>query len=203
MKIVQDYYYKKAKKDKYPARSVYKLEEAQQKFRFLQRGDKVLDLGCAPGSWSLYSSKIVGPQGYVIGVDLQKTKKVTFAKSAPIELIQANIIDPDFLTLVGHKMPFNVVVSDIAPKTTGHKFSDHLKSIELSKQALNIAIKVLCDGGHFYCKVFQGEDFPEYVKEVRRYFKTTKVVKPKSSRIESREVFVLGMNFKLRGLAAL
>lgn len=196
MKIVQDYYYKKAKKEKYPARSVYKLEEAQQKFKFLRRGDKVLDLGCAPGSWSLYSAKIVGPQGYVIGVDLQKTNKVTFAQSAPIELIQANIIDPDFLAIVGHKMPFDVVVCDIAPRTTGHKYSDHLKSIELAKQALHIATLTLCHGGHFYCKVFQGEDFPEYVKEVRRYFKTTKVVKPKSSRIESREVFVLGMNYK-------
>ena len=134
---------------------------------------------------------------------MQKTNKKTFAKSAPIELIQANINDSEFLSIVGHKMPFNVVVCDIAPKTTGHKFSDHLKSIELAKQALLIASQVLCDGGHFYFKVFQGEDFPDYVKEVRRYFKTTKVVKPKSSRVESREVFVLGMNFKLRGGVAL
>ena len=88
------------------------------------------------------------------------------------------------------------MVSDLAPKTTGHKFSDHLKSVELSRQALTIATQLLCPGGHFYCKVFQGEDFPDFVNEVRRFFKKTKIVKPKSSRVESREVFVLGLEFK-------
>ena len=200
MKKVQDYYFKKAKKEKYPARSVFKLEEAQRKFRFLKRGDRVLDLGCHPGSWSIYAAKQVGSHGLVVGADLQKSKSVSFAGAAPIEFLCADIFKEEFFLEIKQKIPFQVVVSDLAPKTTGHKFSDHLKSIELSKKALSLATRLLSPGGAFYCKVFQGEDFPDYVAEVRRYFKKTKVVKPKSSRVESREVFVLGMDFKGAGV---
>jgi 23S rRNA (uridine2552-2'-O)-methyltransferase len=196
VKKVQDYYFKKAKQENYPARSIYKLEEAQQKHQFIKSGDKVLDLGCHPGSWSLYAAKICGINGFVLGVDLQKSNIVPVSGSARIELSCADIFDPDFITFLSGKIPFQVVVSDLAPKTTGHKFSDHLKSIELSRRALAIACQSLCRGGHFYCKVFQGEDFPDFVNEVRHYFKKTKIVKPKSSRVESREVFVLGLEFK-------
>src|SRR6056300_1387738 len=84
MRKVQDYYFKKAKKENYPARSVYKLEEAQKKYRFLQTGNGVLDLGCQPGSWSIYAARIVGPAGLVVGVDLQEGKKISIAKAAEI-----------------------------------------------------------------------------------------------------------------------
>ncbi len=196
MKKVQDYYFKKAKKEKYPARSVYKLEEAQNKFHFMKKNNRVLDLGCHPGSWAIYAAKIVGSQGLVVGVDLHKSKNVAFANSAGIEFLKADIFSPDLVDVITGKPQFAVVVSDLAPKTTGHKFSDHLKSIELSRQALYIASLVLSSGGHFYCKVFQGEDFPVFVSEVRNLFKKVKVVKPKSSRTESREVFVLGLEYK-------
>ncbi|MBI5559340.1 MAG: RlmE family RNA methyltransferase [Deltaproteobacteria bacterium] len=196
MKKVQDYYFKKAKQDNYPARSVYKLEEAQQKHHIIKAGNKVLDLGCHPGSWSLYAAKIAGREGLVVGVDLQKSTIAPVAGGARIEFICADIGADDFIASLSDKLPFQVVISDLAPRTTGHKFSDHLKSIELSRQALAIASHVLCRGGHFYCKVFQGEDFPDFVNEVRLLFHKTKVVKPKSSRVESREVFVLGVEFK-------
>jgi len=195
VKKVQDYYFKKAKQENYPARSIYKLEEAQQKHHFIKPGDKVLDLGCHPGSWSLYAAKISGGNGSVVGVDLQKSSIVPATGCGRIEFICADIFGADFIPFLADKMPFQVVVSDLAPKTTGHKFSDHLKSIELSRRALAIASQSLCRGGHFYCKVFQGEDFPDFVNEVRHYFKKTKIVKPKSSRVESREVFVLGLEF--------
>ncbi len=195
MKKVQDYYFKKAKQDNYPARSVYKLEEAQKKYGFIKTGDKVLDLGCHPGSWSLYAAKIVGPRGIVYGADLQKSNPVSVSGGGQIEFICADIFDDDFLSPASLHLPFQVVLSDLAPKTTGHKFSDHLKSIELSRRALYIAGKVLRQGGQFYCKVFQGEDFPVFVNEVRQFFKKVKVVKPKSSRVESREVFLLGFDF--------
>ena len=196
VKKVQDYYFKKAKRENYPARSIYKLEEAQQKHHFIKPGDKVLDLGCHPGSWSLYAAKISGVNGSVVGVDLQKSYIVPVSGIAQIEFICSDIFDTDFIAFLSSKIPFQVVVSDLAPKTTGHKFSDHLKSIELSRRALAIASKSLCRGGHFYCKVFQGEDFQDFVNEVRHFFKKTKIVKPKSSRVESREVFVLGLEFK-------
>ena len=195
MKKVQDYYFKKAKQDKYPARSIYKLEEAQQKHHFIKPGDKVLDLGCHPGSWSLYAAKIVGTGGTVVGADLQKTTAKPAPGGARIDFVCLDIFAVDFIDLVPVTIPFQVVISDLAPKTTGNRFTDHLKSIELSRRALAIACLALCRGGHFYCKVFQGEDFQDFVDEVRRCFKKTKIVKPKSSRVESREVFVLGLEF--------
>ena len=196
MKKVQDYYFKKAKQDNYPARSIYKLEEAQQKHHFIKPGDKVLDLGCHPGSWSLYAAKIVGNGGAVVGADLQKSTSKPFAGSARIDFVCLDIFDADFSNRLPVQIPCQRVISDLAPKTTGNKFTDHLKSIELSRRALAIACLALCRGGHFYCKVFQGEDFPDFVNEVRQFFRKTKIVKPKSSRVESREVFVLGLEFK-------
>ena len=195
MKKVQDHYYKKAKKENYPARSVYKLEEAHKRFSIFNKGDTVLDLGCHPGSWSIYAAKMVGTQGKVIGIDLQKSNKYSFANAAKMELVCGDIYDDELFDSLSSE-EFKVVLSDMAPKTTGHKFSDHLKSIELSRRALEISKIVLPTGGNFYCKVFQGEDFPDYVAEVKVVFKKVKVVKPKSSRVESREVFVLGRNKK-------
>lgn len=198
MKKVQDYYFKKAKQENYPARSVYKLEEAQQKYRFMQSGDRVLDLGCHPGSWSLYAAKVVGEKGFVLGVDLQKTKIVHAQGSALVEVLCTDIFDPSFIDKIAPYVPFQVVISDLAPKTTGNRFRDHLKSVELSHRALEIACQSLNRGGNYYCKVFQGEDFSIFVDQVRHCFNKTKIVKPKSSRAESREVFVLGLELKTK-----
>ncbi len=195
MRKSQDYYFNKAKKEKYPARSVFKLEEAQQKHKIIKPGNKVLDLGCHPGSWSIYAAKQVGQNGKVIGVDQHTTKPYQFAGAAKMKLIKADIFSEEIFSTLGQES-FDVVLSDMAPATSGHKFSDHLRSIELSRRALEIACQTLVKGGHFYCKVFQGEDFPDFVTEARRFFKKVKTVKPKSSRVESREVFVLAQNKK-------
>jgi 23S rRNA (uridine2552-2'-O)-methyltransferase len=193
---VHDYYFKKAKREKYPARSVYKLEEAQKKYRLLQPGDSVLDLGCQPGSWSMYAARVVGPGGRVIGVDLQEGKKVRLANAAEIEYHCADIMEPDFIEwLQKVKKCFRVVLSDIAPRTSGNKFVDQQQSIHLANRVVDIAEALLENNGNIYFKVFEGEDFREVVDSVRKRFKTTKIVKPKSSRAESREVFVLGMGF--------
>jgi len=196
MRKVQDYYFKKAKKEKYPARSVYKLEEAHKKHRFLRPGDTVLDLGCQPGSWSMYAARIVGPGGRVIGVDLQGGKKVRLANAATIEYHCIDIMEPDFIEwLQKITKCFRVVLSDIAPSTSGNKWVDQQQSIRLALRVVEIAEGVLESGGNLYFKVFEGEDFKELVDSVRKRFKTTRIVKPKSSRSESREVFVLGMGF--------
>ena len=192
MKKVQDHYFNKAKKDNYPARSVYKLEEAQKKFQILRRNDKVLDLGCHPGSWAKYAAGIVGGKGRVVGIDLQQCRIKSPPGGGEIKLIRGDIFDSELTVL--QEAEFDVVLSDMAPKTSGNKFADHVQSVELARRALEIANKVLRKNGHFYCKVFQGEDFPGFVKDTRQFFSKVKVVKPKSSRQESREVFVLGMN---------
>lgn len=197
MRKINDYYSKKAKKDKYPARSVYKLAEVQQKYKFLRRGDSVIDLGCYPGSWSLYASEVIGPKGLVVGVDLQQADSSKRADGAPIHWLCQDIMEPELLVAVRKFRPaFKVLVSDLAPRTTGSKWADAQKSLLLVRHTLALTEELLLNKGHYLCKVFQGEDFPDFVAEVKRKFAMAKVLKPKSSRIESREVFVLGMDFK-------
>lgn len=196
---VKDFYYQKAKKDKYPARSIYKLEEAQKKYHFLRRGDGVLDLGCCPGSWSLYASEVVGETGLVVGVDLQETARSPRPEGAPIHWITADIMSPDLVSLLRRIRPaFRNLISDLAPKTTGNRWADHQQSLVLIRHTLVLAETLLHEKGNFFCKAFQGEDFPAFVQEVQERFEQVKVIKPKSSRTESREVFVLGMGFRRR-----
>jgi len=199
MRKVQDYYFKKAKKENYPARSVYKLEEAQKKYRFLQTGNGVLDLGCQPGSWSIYAARIVGPAGLVVGVDLQEGKKISIAKAAEIVWFCDDIM-ADYIIEKIQKIEkdFQTILSDIAPRTSGNKWVDQQQSLNLARRVLELAGELLESGGNIYVKVFEGEDFREFVDSVRKSFKTVKIVKPKSSRSESREVFVLGMGYLKR-----
>ena len=196
MRKVQDYYFKKAKKENYPARSVYKLEEAQKKYRFLQTGNGVLDLGCQPGSWSIYAARIVGPAGLVVGVDLQEGKKISIAKAAEIVWFCDDIM-ADYIVekVIKTRKDFQTILSDIAPRTSGNKWVDQQQSLNLARRVLELAGELLESGGNIYVKVFEGEDFREFVDSVRKNFKTVKIVKPKSSRSESREVFVLGMGY--------
>ncbi len=197
MRKVKDFYYKKAKKDNYPARSVYKLEEALKKHKFLRKGDAVLDLGCCPGSWSLYASEVVGKSGIVVGADLQEVSASPRAGGSEIIWLRQDIMNPEFLAKVRTLRPsFRVVLSDLAPRTTGNRWADHQQSMRLIRETLAIAQKLLSEKGHYYVKAFQGEDFPEFVQEVKKHFNTVKTIKPKSSRTESREVFVLGMGYR-------
>ncbi|OEU54520.1 MAG: 50S rRNA methyltransferase [Desulfobulbaceae bacterium S3730MH12] len=197
MRKVNDFYSKKAKKEKYPARSIYKLEEAQEKYKFIRRGDSVLDLGCYPGSWSLYASEIVGPKGVVVGVDLQQADCSPRGEGGTIHWLCQDIMEPELIPLVRKIRPaFRVLVSDLAPKTSGNRWVDAQNSLDLVHATLILAEQLLLNKGHYICKVFQGEDFPAFVKEVKKRFEMVKVIKPKSSRVESREVFVLGMKYK-------
>jgi 23S rRNA (uridine2552-2'-O)-methyltransferase len=197
MRKVQDYYFAKAKKENYPARSVYKLEEAQKKYQLLKIGDTVLDLGCQPGSWSIYAAKTVGPGGLILGVDLQEGKRIALAKAAEIIWFAADIMAADIIGAIQKtRKNFRVILSDIAPRTTGNKWVDQQQSLNLARRVLELSGVLLESGGNLYVKVFEGEDFKEFVDLVRKSFKTVKIIKPKSSRSESREVFVLGMGFK-------
>jgi 23S rRNA (uridine2552-2'-O)-methyltransferase len=194
---VQDHYFKKAKKENYPARSVYKLEEAQKRFRFIKKGDSVLDLGCFPGSWSIYAAGIVGPKGLVVGVDLQAGEKIDLAKGGEIVWFRGDIMSEDIIAKIREtRKTFNIVLSDMAPRTSGNKWVDQQQSLNLARRVLELAADLLAKEGNFYVKVFEGEDFKEFVDSVRKSFKTVKIVKPKSSRRESREVFVLGTGYK-------
>lgn len=197
MRKVQDYYFKKAKKEKYPARSVFKLEEVQGKYRIFRRGDAVLDLGCHPGSWSLYASKVVGHKGLVVGVDLQETTSEPKEGGAIIHWLCRDIMDPELISDLRKIRPaFKAVISDIAPKTMGNRWADHQRSMRLAEQSLDFAEKLLHPKGHYLCKLFQGGEMPEFVARLKPRFNFIKVIKPQSSRKESREVFVLGMEYR-------
>ena len=203
MRKVQDYYYKKAKKDKYPARSVYKLDEIQRKYKLLKKGDSVLDLGCFPGSWSLFASELVGPKGIVVGVDLQETDKMPRDGGAPIHWICQDITDPQLIQQVRKiRSGFKAIISDLAPKTTGNRWADHQQSMRLVEHTLFLADTLLHHKGNFLCKVFQGEDLQGFVAQLKRRFSRVKTIKPESSRKESREIFVLGieLNRKMQGM---
>ena len=196
MRKEKDFYFNKAKKENYPARSVYKLEEAQKKYRLLKAGKRVLDLGCHPGSWSLYSASILGPKGFVVGVDLQETDLESQKGHAEIHWLCYDVYAEELVQDLKKKWPgFHVVLSDMAPRTTGSQYTDHQHSLRLVRRVLQLAEIFLHPNGSLYCKVFQGEDFPEFIQECKRLFATVKVVKPESSRRESREVFVLGRGF--------
>lgn len=197
MRKEQDFYFQKAKKDNYPARSVYKLEEAQNKYRFLKKGQRVLDCGCHPGSWSLYAAEMAGSKGTVVGIDLQPTDLASQKPNAEIHWLCYDVYAEDLVDRLRQQWSgFHVLLSDMAPRTTGSKYADHQQSLRLVRRVLELARALLHTNGTLYCKAFQGEDFPEVVKECKTLFTTVKVVKPQSSRKESREVFILGRGFK-------
>ncbi|HAY39123.1 MAG TPA: 50S rRNA methyltransferase [Desulfobacteraceae bacterium] len=189
----QDHYTQQAKKERFPARSVYKLEEIQKKYNIIKKGNNVLDLGCAPGSWLLYSAKMTGKTGRVIGIDLVP---VTINVPAHVRVYTGDILlmDDDFFKSLG--TDFNVVISDMAPSTTGNKVVDSTRSFNLCLTALSIAQMTLTAGGSFVCKIFQGEDFRTFIDSVRSVFKNHKIFKPKSSRKASKEIYVIGFGKK-------
>ncbi len=188
----QDHYTRRAKKERYPARSVYKLQEIQQKHQLIKKGHKVLDLGCSPGSWLLYAAKITGEKGRVVGVDI---KPVAGRFPAHTEIMVADVFELETASL---PYDFNVVMSDLAPATTGHKDVDAARSYNLCEAALDIAQRALVPGGNFVCKIFQGPDFQRFTEMVRTGFNKQKIFKPRSSRKASKEIYIIGLGRRKR-----
>jgi len=192
----QDHYTRRAKKENFPARSVYKLEEIQQKFQLIKAGDAVLDLGCAPGSWLLYAARLTGERGRVVGVDLSPLQQ---QMPANVRVLTGDVLEPDPELLVALGTGFNVVLSDMAPATTGNRIVDTARSFNLCRAALSIAQHLLLPDGAFVCKIFQGDDFKQFADLVKTLFSKQKIFKPQSSRKASREIFIIGMGKKTGG----
>lgn len=190
MKKVQDFYFKKAKEENYKARSVFKLEEAQNKFKFIKSSDNVLDVGCSPGSFSQYMLNKIIKTGSVVGVDILPN---SFSHHR-FKFILGDIKEMDASTF--DNIEFDVVVSDAMPNTTSDRETNHLRSIGLCEKIFYLAKDVLKDNGNFFIKVFDGKDLPNFKKELNDYFDSVTVFKPKSSRDESREVFLFAKGFK-------
>ncbi|SCY77992.1 RlmE family RNA methyltransferase [Desulfoluna spongiiphila] len=189
----EDHYTRKARDEKYPARSVYKLQEIQRKFTLIKKGAKVLDLGCSPGSWLLYAAELAGGGGRVVGIDL---KPVTIKLPSHAEALVGDILALTPELEDAFSPGFTVVISDMAPATTGMKDVDAARSLELCEMALTVATERLHPGGHFVCKIFQGGDFDAYVSHVKERFRQVKIFKPESCRKQSKEIYVVGLGMK-------
>ena len=189
----EDHYTRKARKDNYPARSVYKLKEMQKRYRLLHPGNRILDLGCAPGSWLKYAAEVTGPRGFVLGLDL---KPVEQALPKHARAVVADIFDLDEETRGLMEPGFHCVLSDMAPATTGHRDVDAARSFNLCESALEVAMTHLQVGDRFVCKIFQGPDSQAFVDIVKQRFTRCHIYKPQSSRKASREIFVIGKGKK-------
>ena len=188
--VWEDHFTRRARDEKWLARSIYKIEEIDRKYRLIKRGQRILDLGCYPGSWSQYSTGKVGPQGEVVGIDLKRPDRF----AAPnFRFFEADVLNLDLERLKKEISPRNVVISDLAPQTSGIHIVDTSRSMELARKALLIALVLLQKGGHFLCKVFEGEDIKELRIEISRHFKETRTVRPAAVRKASREVYLLGL----------
>ena len=193
MKKIKDHYFHKAKRDGYVARSAYKLEEIDKKNRLLHQGNLVLDLGCSPGSWLQYTARKVGEEGEVLGVDLQ-TVRLSLPKN--VKVMKADIFEITVKDLEINGGMFDVILSDMAPNTTGIRDIDAQRSFALNQQVLWLSGHLLRPQGALLVKAFQGAPFEQLRSEFSKSFSQVKLCKPKSSRSESVEIFLLGLSKK-------
>jgi 23S rRNA (uridine2552-2'-O)-methyltransferase len=189
-------YYRKAKQEGYRARSAYKIQQIHERFTVVRKGEAVADLGAAPGGWSQVLVELVGPQGLVVGVDLQRVKGIPgavflqgdFTKRETHARLSALLADKG-------RSALDAVVSDMAPDMSGNYELDQVRSIHLCEMALDFADHHLRKGGAFVCKVFEGADFQEFRKQVKARFKRLHQYHPAASRKSSSEVYLVGKHF--------
>ena len=198
MKGKPDYYWKKSKQEGYPARSVFKLQEIQEKHRVLKPGNRVLDLGASPGSWSLFILDLLAGNGSVTGVDL-KTPDQRLTSRRNFRFIQGDFTQEAVVGLILEGAPYDCIVSDAAPSTTGNRTLDTARSSEIARQVLIVCEKALAPGGNCLLKIFQGGEEKEILDRMHDLFAISRAFKPKASRSNSMETYYIGIN--LRALA--
>lgn len=190
---LNDHYLKKSRKDNFRSRAVYKLQEIDEKYKLLKKGMKILDLGAAPGSWSQYIVSKLNGKARVIAIDLLPIE--------PIEgvfIIEGDIRDTSNQEIIVAKASGKVdlILSDVAPDTTGVHYADTENSVQLVNLALDIAEKLLKPGGHFVAKVFEGAEYKSLLNRTKKMFYFAKSFSPKASLSRSREIFMVAQKFK-------
>jgi len=193
---LHDHWFKQAKREGYRSRAVYKLREIDQKRKLLSPGDAVLDCGCAPGSWVQYAAQQIGDDGVVVGIDLLD---ITPLPGHNIHLVEGDlgaVDDATLLNLAGRSGTgrFDVILSDMAPNTTGHRDTDHHRSMSLCELVLQRSGTLLRSEGNLVMKAFEGTNFQELVQRVQKCFGEVRTMRPTASRSVSREMFIVGMN---------
>lgn len=191
----QDRYYKKAKQEGYRSRAAYKLLELQQRYRLLKPGDKVVDLGAAPGGWLQVAAKMVGQNGKVIGVDLQAM--APFAERN-IGLLQGDVRAGEIQLEIKQMLdgPADAVISDMAPKLSGIRDADVARAAELNRLALEVAVRLLRPGGSLLIKSFMSNELHQFTAELKRHFTDVQRTKPEASRQASSEFYFVAKGFR-------
>ena len=188
-----DYWTKKAFKEGYPARSVYKLEEINKKFSLFNSSASILDLGAAPGSWTSFLLRTLKENATIVSVDLKPLDNKI--KDERLIFIQGDMTDKKIIAEIEKKHPFDAVVCDVAPYTTGNKALDVVRQNELVVMAKDYAIRMLKNGGAFVTKIFQGQEMNLLIKELKTNFETVRTFKPIACRKNSIETYIIGKNF--------
>jgi 23S rRNA (uridine2552-2'-O)-methyltransferase len=191
----RDRFFQKAKKEGLRARSAYKLEEIQRRSRILRPGARVLDLGAAPGGWCQIAAREVGPRGFVLGLDLEAIPGLP----PPVQTWVADAFAPELLERLRAEggAPYDAVLSDLAPKTSGVRGTDEARSLALAERALELAGQVLRPTGSLVVKVFMGGGFEAFLGTFKQAFERVKVVKPEASVARgSKEVYLVGQGLK-------
>jgi 23S rRNA (uridine2552-2'-O)-methyltransferase len=193
---LNDPYVRAAKQEGWRSRAAYKLIELDQKFHFLRKGARVLDLGAAPGGWSQVAAKRAGAEGRIVAADI-----LEIAPLGGVTVLQCDLLDPETPAKLKAALggPADVVLTDMAAPTTGHRATDHLRTVALFEAALDVAEDVLKPGGAFVGKVFQGGASGELLARVKALFRTVKHVKPPASRAESVELYLVATGFRAGG----
>lgn len=189
----RDIYVEQAGRAGWRSRAVFKLEQIQAKERLLRSGTVCVDLGAAPGSWSQLAAQLVGPSGRVVAVDLLPMDPIP-----GVDFLQGDFTTPETLEALRQRLgpgPVDLVMSDMAPNISGNRAMDQPRSMALLDEALLFAREVLKPGGDFLVKAFQGEGIDVFTRELKQHFKTVKTIKPKASRAESREIYLLARSF--------
>ncbi len=193
----RDHYYKMAKEQGYRSRAAYKLMQIDRKFHIFRKGDVVVELGAAPGGWSQVAVKAIGPEGMLIGVDLQKIEPLEGATFIKGDFTKPYVVEK-IKELIGDRK-VSVVISDMSPNISGAYSTDHARSIYLAELALRFAVENLKKGGVFLVKIFEGDMLGDYVKEAKKHFAMVKLHSPKASRSSSSEIYLIAKGFKGRG----
>ncbi len=191
---VSDAYVKRAHKDGYRSRAAYKLEEIDRGDRLLHAGMTVVDLGAAPGGWSQYVARRIGASGRVIAVDLLPVAPISGVQVIQGDFTEIQVLDSVKSALGG--VHVDLVISDMAPNISGVEAADQAKAVSLAEYALDFAVQTLKRGGNVLVKTFQGEGYAELHRGMKRRFDKLLTRKPKASRAESREIYLLGKGFK-------
>lgn len=192
---VKDHFFHKAKKENFLARSVYKLEEIDERFKILAKDDQVIDLGYHPGSWIQYTSQKVGVNGMVIGADVRDINtKLSNLKN--VRVYQKDVLEIQSMEELGVSEQFDVVLSDMAPNTTGIQSVDQARSLNLVEMVFFLLPKFLKPGGNVVVKVFESNDAQVFLKEQKKHFSEFHYLRPQSTRSVSKEYFVIGKNFR-------